>query len=100
MAEGYQDWALSTPESGEPVAGVCHARGVNAGLPPVWLVYVNVADLEASLSACRANGGEVLREPRDLGAYGRVAVIRDPAGAALALIEPPRRAAAEDGAND
>lgn len=90
MAEGYQDWALCTPESGEPVAGVCHARGPNAGLPPVWLVYVNVADLDASLAACRARGGEVLRDPRELGSYGRVAVIRDPAGATLALIEPPR----------
>ena len=29
---GYSDYAMTHPATGQPVAGVCHARGVNAGL--------------------------------------------------------------------
>jgi predicted enzyme related to lactoylglutathione lyase len=87
---GYQDYGMAEPGRGQVVAGVCHARGENADLPPQWLIYVAVDDLDASLATCVARGGSVINGPRSLGAYGRSAVIRDPAGAALALIEPPR----------
>jgi predicted enzyme related to lactoylglutathione lyase len=52
------------------------------------MVYINVDDLDQSLEACRAGGGEVLGEIRSMGAAGRYAFIRDPAGAACALFEP------------
>ena len=84
---GYADFAMHRP-GGEPVAGVCHARGPNADLPPVWLIYINVDDLDASLARCRDGGGAVLAGPRGLGDTGRYAVIRDPAGAVAALFEP------------
>ena len=45
----YSDFNMVDPTSGVPVAGVCHARGVNADLPPVWMVYFAVPDLDASL---------------------------------------------------
>jgi predicted enzyme related to lactoylglutathione lyase len=85
----YADWSMKVPATGEVVAGICHARGPNAGLPPQWLLYVQVDDLGASLASCRALGGAVLQGPRDMGPWGRLAVIRDPAGAALALMEAP-----------
>lgn len=82
--EGYSDFAMTTPHSGKEMAGVCHARGRNAGLPAQWLIYVVVADLDASLAAATRRGGTVLSGPREqMG--GRFAVIRDPAGAVLAL---------------
>lgn len=87
---GYDDWTMLTPSTGEAIAGVCHARGVNAGLPAQWLVYVTVADLDRSLARCAELGGAVIMEPRDMGGHGRVAVIRDPAGAVLALREPAK----------
>lgn len=85
---GYNDYCLHAPNRDEPVAGVCHARGPNAELPPVWLMYITVADLEASLQCCHANGGVALSSIRDMGGYGRMAVIRDPAGAVCAMIQP------------
>jgi len=85
----YDDYSMNAPETGQTVAGVCHARGPNAALPPQWLLYVTVADVEASLAACREGGGEVISGPTQAGPQGRFAVIRDPAGAALALFEPP-----------
>lgn len=81
----YSDYNMTTSD-GTPVAGVCHSRGGNAGLPPVWLIYIVVADLAASLEACRSQDGTVLAEPRSLGG-GRFAVVRDPAGAAFALYQ-------------
>lgn len=86
---GYADFCLHPP-GGEPVAGVCHALGVNAGLPPVWLVYFAVLDLDLALARCRARGGEVISGPRGMGAHGRMAVVRDPAGACSALFEAAR----------
>ena len=56
---GYADFTMTAPATGEAVAGVCHARGANTGLPPQWLLYVSVPDLDAALTACHAHGGEV-----------------------------------------
>jgi predicted enzyme related to lactoylglutathione lyase len=84
--EGYSDYNMLDPESGEPTAGVCHARGVNADMPPVWMVYFVVEDLGASLGRCSEQGGEVMSGPSQAGG-SRYAVIRDPAGAVCALVE-------------
>ena len=84
----YSDFEMNTPESGECVAGICHTRGVNADLPPAWLMYITVADADASALRCLELGGEVLAGPRDMGG-GRFAVIRDPAGAMCALYSTP-----------
>jgi hypothetical protein len=35
--EGYDDFNMIAPSSGDPATGICHARGENAGLPPQWL---------------------------------------------------------------
>ena len=88
---GYTDYELRTP-AGDIAAGICHARADNAELPPVWLIYVIVEDLDASLSAVRAGGGEVEGPVRGGEGEDRWAVIRHPAGAALALYEPARPA--------
>jgi hypothetical protein len=85
---GYSDFVLKTPGDGTPVAGVCHAKGTNAGLPPQWLIYVSIRDLDASVSKCVELGGAILVEPKDAGGYGRMCVIKDPAGAVMALLEP------------
>lgn len=82
----YADYTLEAPAKG-PVAGLCHARGANASLPPMWILYVYVADLEASLGECRSRGGALVSGPHSYGAKGKYAVIRDPAGACIALYQ-------------
>lgn len=54
------------------------------GVPPHWLVYFGVADLDASLSKLDQLGGSRVTEPTDI-QVGRIAVVRDPQGAAFAL---------------
>jgi len=82
----YSDFNMCDAE-GEAAAGVCHARGQNAGLPPVWMVYFQVPDLDESLAQAKAAGGTVLLQPRGAGS-GRYAVLRDPAGTVFAVFEP------------
>jgi len=79
----YDDYCMNAPD-GKTVAGVCRARGSNAKIPPVWLVYITVADADASAKKAAELGGAVIDGPRDVGG-GRFAVIRDPAGAVCAV---------------
>jgi predicted enzyme related to lactoylglutathione lyase len=81
----YDDFNMTAPGSGEPKAGICHARGGNAGLPAKWLIYITVADADASARRCEELGGKVLQGPQDMGQMGRYCVIEDPAGAVAAL---------------
>ncbi len=81
-ADRYSDYAMLA-EGGRAVAGVCHARGVNAGLPPVWLIYLPVGDLAESLRRVEEEGGEVVVRREGAQAY---AVVRDPVGAYVALV--------------
>lgn len=83
---GYSDFNMAAAD-GVPAAGVCHRRGTNADMPAQWLMYVHVADLDASLAACLARGGGVVAGPKEISGQGRYAVIRDPAGAVAALFE-------------
>lgn len=84
--DGYVDYDMDHPETGQTMAGVCHARGENADVPAEWLLYVAVADLDARLAACREAGGTVVTEKRPSDGHDS-AVIEDPGGAVLALFE-------------
>jgi hypothetical protein len=84
---GYQDWCVAPPAADfAPVAGICHARGGNASLPPVWIVYFTVTNLGAALQSVVELGGEVIAGPKQMG-DAKYAVVRDPAGAAFALYQ-------------
>lgn len=80
------DYVMKSP-SGEWVGGVCHRRGENADLPPVWLAYIAVADLDSSLAACTAGGGRALTPIKGGEGEARYCVIEDPAGAIIALLQ-------------
>jgi hypothetical protein len=82
----YNDFNMND-FNGATAAGVCHARGPNANLPPQWLIYINVADVEKSASTCKELGGTVLEGPRPMGDLN-FAVIQDPAGAVAAIVSP------------
>lgn len=85
---GYNDYTMKTPESGTPVAGVCHARGGNADFPPQWMMYITVANVNNSAEQVTKLGGKILIGPKNMGGYGRYCIIKDPAGAVCSLFEP------------
>ncbi|HEX9659169.1 MAG TPA: VOC family protein [Rhodothermales bacterium] len=84
---GYNDFCMNASSTGEAVSGVCYARGSNADLPPVWLVYIIVENLDHSIARCLEHGGRIVSDPKDMGASGRYCVVQDPAGATFALFQ-------------
>jgi len=81
----YADYAMLAAD-GQPAAGICHARGPNAGLPPVWMIYLPVGDLDESLRRVEAEGGRIVKIMRDRDGAYTYAAIQDPAGVYLALV--------------
>lgn len=59
---------------------------------PAWLPYVTVDDVDTRAGKVEAAGGEIVTAPFDAPGVGRIAVVRDPAGAPLALITYPASA--------
>ncbi|HEY7121624.1 MAG TPA: VOC family protein [Solirubrobacterales bacterium] len=85
----------------EDVSGkhyMCRLRGLDVAAvasrpehPPevtVWTTYVWVDDVDETIEKVKEAGGSVVKEPSDSLDVGRVAVIADPAGAALGIWQP------------
>jgi len=85
--DNYNDYSMLAPD-GKVVAGVCHRKGVNADIPPQWLVYVSVESVAISVAKTLELGGKLVSGPRKLG-EADFAVVQDPAGAVFALYSEP-----------
>jgi len=81
----YNDYMMRTEASAEPLAGVCHARGSNKDIPPQWLMYVNVEDLDKSIENVKKFSGKTLGDKKSMSTYGIFCLIQDPAGAFMML---------------
>ncbi len=84
-SERYADYNM-LGDDGNPAAGVCHARGANLGLPPIWMIYLPVGDLAESLRRVREGGGRIIKATRGTDGEYAYAVVQDPVGACLALV--------------
>jgi predicted enzyme related to lactoylglutathione lyase len=73
---------------GKHVAGCFEGADGGAGVPPHWNSYVTVQDGDASVARATQLGGSVLMQAQDVAEIGRMAVIADPTGAAVALWQP------------
>ena len=58
------------------------------GIPPHWSVHLTVDDVDATAGRVTELGGTLLMEPFDVFESGRMAILSDPAGAAVALWQP------------
>lgn len=57
-------------------------------VPPYWMTYLAVDDVDRSVEQTRAAGGSVIREPFDVKEVGRVAIVKDPTGAVVGMMTP------------
>lgn len=82
--DSYADYNMLAPD-GNAVAGVCHARGTNTDVPPVWMLYLPVGDLDESVRRVEAEGGKVRKASK--GSDGKLsgAVVEDPVGVVFAI---------------
>ena len=85
-SERYADYNMLGGD-GSPAAGVCHARGVNEGLPAVWMIYLPVGDLAESLRRVRDEGGKVIKAMKGADGEYASAAIEDPVGVCFALVQ-------------
>jgi predicted enzyme related to lactoylglutathione lyase len=96
---GWEFDDLPTGEKG--TYSICRLRGkAVAGLydqaeEPGWGSYIKVTDVDRATQRARELGAEVLVEPFDAPGGGRVATVRDPAGAAVSLSRPGEHFGAE-----
>ena len=56
-----------------------------ANVPPHWLIYFRVPDVDAAAERIKANGGKVLNGPMEVPGGDRVVTAADPQGAAFGL---------------
>jgi predicted enzyme related to lactoylglutathione lyase len=63
----------------------------NAQVKPTWLPFVRVKDVHQSMALARELGGQALLEPKAELLEGKLAVIADPTGAALGIMEWPEQ---------
>jgi len=57
------------------------------GVPPHWLAYVSVPNVDEAAAAVKSNGGKILMDPTDIPTVGRFTVLQDPQGAAIAAFK-------------
>ena len=86
------DWATYTllQQNGRDVGGLYDLQDEQRaqGVPPHWMLYTAVEDVDATVEKARANGGSVVAEPMDIPNVGRIAVLSDPEGATFAVMQP------------
>jgi predicted enzyme related to lactoylglutathione lyase len=58
------------------------------GVPPSWLTYFLVEDVDASVAKAKSLGAELHHGPMDIPNVGRFAVLGDPQHATFALFKP------------
>jgi predicted enzyme related to lactoylglutathione lyase len=80
----YSDYVMKGEDS---AVGICHARGSNTSIPPVWMPYFIVEDLDAALANCERLGGTRLGDIRSYGPTARYCLIRDPQGTHCMLFQ-------------
>ena len=85
--DGYADYCMGPEGVAEPVAGVCHARGVNAEFPPFWIIYITVPDAAAAAAKAVALGGTVITQHTGADGKAGTIIVRDPAGAYFGLYQ-------------
>jgi uncharacterized protein len=69
------------------------------GARPMWLGYINVADVDEAAAAIEAAGGKTLMK-HDIPGIGRIAMVTDPQGAPFYIMKPIPPAGDPDARSD
>jgi predicted enzyme related to lactoylglutathione lyase len=80
----YFHWS----HAGKDIGGMMTLQA--PGIPPNWLSYIAVADVDAKVGKLKELGGKVLMGPMEVEKVGRFAIVQDPGGAAFALFRSAR----------
>jgi predicted enzyme related to lactoylglutathione lyase len=73
-----------------PIGGVQPASMRKPGVPPHWLAYFQVDDVDGAAKKAESGDGKFLLPPMTMEGVGRMAVIADPQGAVFAIFKSAR----------
>lgn len=70
-----------------PIGGVMEIpkEARDRDVPPHWLAYVEVEDVDATAKKAEGLGATIIVQPRDIPDVGRFAILHDPQGATIAI---------------
>lgn len=93
-------WKFEDHDSGDTPYSMIKSNGKEFGgiwsipknmenqIPPHWMAYILVENLEEALGKAETNGATTMKPPTTAGDMGRFAIIADPTGAHIALWQP------------
>lgn len=85
---GVFDWGFRAPGSAK-VAAAKGGRKAKGDTRPMWIPYVQVADVKKSVAKVKKFGGTVALDYTQVPDKGAIAIIADPTGAMLGICAPP-----------
>lgn len=89
MPEGPYHVLAPSPDAA--TGGVIQTPIPDAKVPPAWVAYVHVDDVDDIAAKVEAQGGKLMMPPMDVPEVGRFFVFTDPQGAVLGAIRPGKR---------
>ena len=85
---GFTYHLIHTPGNGEQVGGMMQMDGPQfQGVPPHWMPYIAVDDIDGTAKRTTELGGKVKMPPTDIPNVGRFCIIEDPTGAVISLFK-------------
>lgn len=100
-AAGTMDYRMIARSDGGNAGGVLalDADMLAGGARPIWIGYLEVADVDAAIDAIKADGGAVQMDAMDI-PVGRIAMVTDPQGAPFYIMAPIPPDGAPDATSD
>ncbi|HEX5079036.1 MAG TPA: VOC family protein [Geminicoccaceae bacterium] len=85
--DGGTYWVCKDGDS--PVGGILDMnRPQFEGIQPNWFAYIAVDDVDARVEKAKSAGATLLRPIFNIPGVGRIAILKDPTGAAVGWITP------------
>ncbi len=98
---GDQDYRMIVRDDGGNAGGVLRLSKemCDAGAAPMWIPYLYTNDVDALLKTIQSEGGTLQMPPTDL-PVGRIAMVTDPQGVPIYVMDPIPPAGAPDAVSD
>lgn len=99
---GMEGFDYHLAQSGvDTVAGLMSMPGDVSGMPPFWMIYFAVDDIDQFMSDATEAGASVHRDVAEIPGTGRFALLADPQGVGFGVLQPePMTPSAEGHAFD
>jgi predicted enzyme related to lactoylglutathione lyase len=91
MMKGEKDDYLHIKNGEDFIGGIPPAAHRKPGVPPHWLVYFYVSDVEGTATKAKELGATIYMPPRAMENVGTISILADPQGAVFAIFKSARK---------